>query len=206
MSLYFHIPLLITLVTGDLLAGEATSGTYRLLLTKPISRIKIVIAKYIAALSYTGLLILWLAICSLGLGIIVFGTGDLIVVQSGITVIKSNDVLWRFIASFGLAFLSMSLVATISFLFSVFVENSIGPIVSTMALIIVFSIINVLDISFFKYIKPYLFTNYLPAWKLMFDMPLEFSEIYKAIGVLLAHIFVLSGFTFWWFTKKDILS
>ena len=35
-SLYIHIPFLIALVAGDLLAGEATSGTYRILITRPV--------------------------------------------------------------------------------------------------------------------------------------------------------------------------
>lgn len=37
-SLTVHIPFLITLVAGDLLAGEATAGTYRLMLTRPVTR------------------------------------------------------------------------------------------------------------------------------------------------------------------------
>jgi len=37
-SLYVHMPFLITLVAGDLLAGEATAGTYRLLVTRPVTR------------------------------------------------------------------------------------------------------------------------------------------------------------------------
>ena len=40
-SLVIHIPFLITLVAGDLLAGEATAGTYRLLITRPVSRFKV---------------------------------------------------------------------------------------------------------------------------------------------------------------------
>jgi len=64
-SLSVHIPFLITLVAGDLLAGEATAGTYRLILTRPVSRMKIVSSKFIAGIIYTFLLILWLAIVSL---------------------------------------------------------------------------------------------------------------------------------------------
>ncbi|MCX8010534.1 MAG: ABC transporter permease subunit, partial [Ignavibacteria bacterium] len=44
--LWIHIPFLITLVTGDLLAGEGSAGTYRILLSRPISRAQIITAKY----------------------------------------------------------------------------------------------------------------------------------------------------------------
>ena len=42
-TLLIHIPLLVALVAGDALAGEANIGTLRLLLTKPISRPGLVI-------------------------------------------------------------------------------------------------------------------------------------------------------------------
>ncbi len=52
-SLWFHIPLLISFVAGDQLAGEATAGTYRLILIRPVSRTRIFIVKYITTLLYT---------------------------------------------------------------------------------------------------------------------------------------------------------
>ena len=56
-TLYVHIPFLITLVTGDLLAGEAAGGTFRVLLTRPVSRTKLLFAKFISGLIYTSSLI-----------------------------------------------------------------------------------------------------------------------------------------------------
>ena len=52
-----HIPFLITLVAGDLLAGEATSGTYRILLTRPVSRMQIVTSKFVAVILPTAKLV-----------------------------------------------------------------------------------------------------------------------------------------------------
>ena len=40
-ALFVHVPFLILLVAGDIFAGEATSGTYRILLTRPPSRTRI---------------------------------------------------------------------------------------------------------------------------------------------------------------------
>ena len=118
-SLYIHIPFLIALVAGDLLAGEATAGTYRILITRPVSRIKLVTSKFVAGLLYTYSLIFWLALISLGLGIIIFGTGELIVLKSSqIIIFAKNDVFWRFILAFSFASLSMSVVTALAFLFS----------------------------------------------------------------------------------------
>ncbi len=206
-SLAIHIPFLITLVAGDLLAGEATAGTYRILITRPISRFEIVTSKFIAGMIYTFLLILWLAVISLGLGYFLFGTGELIVLKSGsIIVLAKNDIFWRFLLAYGFALLSMGVVASLAFLFSSLVENAIGPIITTMAIIIIFLIISAINIDIFQSIKPYLFTSYMNTWSSFFDNPIDTTEIIKSVSILAAHIIVFFGFTLFIFRQKDILT
>jgi len=206
-SLAIHIPFLIALVAGDLLAGEATAGTYRLLLTRPISRTQIITAKFIAAIIYTNLLILWLAFMSLVIGIIIFGAGELLVISSqAIIIFEKSDILWRFLCAYIFASIGMSVVASLAFLFSSLVENAIGPIVSTMAVIIVFLIISGIQIEIFQTIKPYLFTNYILSWRLFFENPIDVSEILKAISVLIAHVVFFFSLTLYLFRRKDILT
>ena len=206
-SLAVHIPFLITLVAGDLLAGEATAGTYRILITRPVSRFQIVFSKFVAGLIYTFLLILWLAVISMGLGYLLFGTGELIVLKSGtIIVLAKNDILWRFLLAYCFAVLSMGVVATLAFLFSALVENAIGPIITTMAIIIIFIILSAINIDIFQSIKPFLFTSYMNTWSSFFDNPMDTGEIIKSVSVLSAHIIVLFGLALYIFKKKDILT
>jgi ABC-2 type transport system permease protein len=206
-ALVVHIPFLITLVAGDLLAGEATAGTYRILVTRPVSRFKIVLSKFLAGLIYTNLLVLWLAVMSLGIGISVFGIGELIVIKNvNILILARSDVFWRFLLAYGFAALSMTVVLSLAFLFSSLVENAIGPIVSTMAIIIVFVIISALDIEFFQSIRPYLFTNYMQSWRSFFDDPIDVQDILKSAAVLIGHVIFFFGATVYIFNKKDILS
>lgn len=206
-SLTIHIPFLIALVAGDLLAGEATAGTYRLLLTRPISRVQIVTAKFLAGIIYTGLLILWLALLSLVVGILIFGTGELLVISSQTLIIfEKSDILWRFICAYLFAILGMSVIAALAFLFSSLVENAIGPIVSTMAVIIIFIIISAIPLDAFQSIKPYLFTNYIMSWRDFFDKPVDLGEVLKSIMILLLHVVVFYSLTLYLFRKKDILT
>lgn len=206
-SLYIHIPFLVALVAGDLLAGEATAGTYRMLLTRPVSRFSVVTSKFFAGIIYTFLLVIWLAILSLGVGTLIFGTGELIVVKSSALIIFSrNDILWRFVSAYLFAAISMSVVTSLGFLLSSLVENSIGPIITTMAIIIAFIIISAIDVSAFQAIRPYLFTNYMGAWSSLFDKPADLGPVWKAIGVLSAHIIIFYSITLYIFKKKDILT
>ncbi len=202
-----HIPFLIALVAGDLLAGEATAGTYRILLTRPVSRFKVVSSKFIAGNIYTFLLILWLAIVSMGVGAILFGFGELIVIRpSGVLILDRADVLWRFLLAYGFAVLGMSVVCSLALFFSSLVENAIGPIVSTMAVIIVFIIVSEIKIDLFKSIRPYLFTNYMLSWRLFFSDPVNISKVLEAVLILFGHIIFLFSITAIIFKRKDILS
>lgn len=205
-SLFVHVPFLIVLVGGDMLAGEATGGTYRMLLTRPVSRFQIITAKFLASIIYTVLIILWLALMSLGLGLLFFGGGPLIMAKSKIIIFAPDDILWRFFCAYAFASLSMSVVITLAFLFSSFVANAIGPIVTTMAIIIVFFVISAIDLDIFTTIKPYLFTNYLTGWNYFFDDPIDVAALWKDIWVLIIHIsgfYLLSLIIFY---RKDILT
>jgi ABC-2 type transport system permease protein len=207
MSLVVHIPFLITLVAGDLLAGEASAGTYRMLITRPISRTQIVTSKFLAGIIYTSLLIIWLAFTSLVLGMIILGTGELLVTNNqGIIVFAKDDILWRFLCAYLYAALAMSVVAGLAFLFSALVENAIGPIISTMAVIIVFLILSAIPVEFIQSIKPFLFTSYLLDWMLMFKDPIDFMEILKSVSILFTHVILFYFLALFIFKRKDILT
>ncbi len=205
-SLFVHIPFLIVLVGGDLLAGEAAAGTSRILLTRPVSRFQIITSKFTAGIIYTFLLLLWLALLSLGGSILIFGRGELIVIRSQILIIAANDVLWRLLAAYLFAFLSMSVVFSLSFLFSSLVENSIGPIVGTLAVIIIFSIISALPVSSLEALKPFLFTTHLDKWTAFMNKPADLNAILQSGTVLLLHTIGFYLFTLFFFLRKDILS
>lgn len=205
-AMIVHIPLLVALVAGDLLAGEATAGTFRLLLTRPPSRMMYVSAKFIAGVIYANLLVAWLALLSLGTSTLFLGSGELIVVSSVITILPADDVLWRFFYAYGFAALSMTTVAALAFCFGAFVENAIGPIAATMAVIIVFTIVSTLDAPFIQAVKPFLFTNHSLGWRLMFDDPVDWPRVASSAGILAAHIAALFTAAAVAFTRKDVLS
>jgi len=206
-TLLIHVPLLIALVAGDTIAGEANMGTLRLLVTKPISRSQFMWTKFTATVIYTLLLLIFMAVLSLVVSIAVFGTSDLIIMKSDMIVILDNgDILWRYFAAFGFAAVAMTTVASLAFLLSVFAENSIGPIVATMSIVILFTILTTMDIPLFNALKPFLFTNHMLNWKGFFEDPVNYREVFKSLFVLVGHIVVFVFLAIVIFKKKDILS
>lgn len=206
-TLLIHVPLLIALVAADSIAGEANMGTLRLLLTKPVSRTEFMLAKFFATLIYTLLLLLFMAILSLPLSLAIFGTSDLIIMKSEmIVILDSHDILWRYFAAFGFAAIAMTTVASLAFLLSVFAENSIGPIVTTMSIVILFTILTTMDIPLFNALKPFLFTNHMLNWKGFFEEPVNYGAIAKSGVILFGHIMVFVSSAILVFKRKDILS
>ncbi|MBN8695078.1 MAG: ABC transporter permease subunit [Bacteroidetes bacterium] len=205
--LIIHIPLLIAFVTGDLVSGEGAMGTIRLLLTKQISRTSILLSKYLAGCAYTLIILLWMGFMAIFIGKMMFGTGDLMVLKSdGLVILQESDISWRFFYGFLVAYLALVMIATLALTLSCFSENSIGPIVSTMGVIILFTIIGTLDVPLFDTIKPFLFTTHMAAWRSFFEDPLPMDQIVNSITVLFVHIVVLLGIAIYKFNKKDILS
>jgi len=147
-----------------------------------------------------------MAIISLVLGLAIMGTGDLIVIKNTIYVFAENDVLWRLIAAFCFGLIAMWCVGALAFMFSAFSDNAIGPIILTMTVIISFIIISAIDLSIFRAVKPFMFTNYMGSWKLFFEDPVDYNKVILSAGVLIFHILGFLGISIYHFNRKDILT
>jgi ABC-2 type transport system permease protein len=214
-----HVPLLVTLISADMISGEANMGTLRLMFAKPYSRTQILFAKFMATCIYTLLLLIWVAILALLLSMLLFGTDDLFLMKSEyIVLIKQDDVFWRYCLAFCYAFAALVTVAAVGFFLSVFAENSIGPIVATMSIIVFFTVIGALDLPVFRVITPYLFTTHMVTWKEFFDEKVNadneaiagsiqnLPQIFHSLIILVAHIIVLLSASVWFTNKRDVLS
>jgi ABC-2 type transport system permease protein len=214
------MPLLVALIAGDAIAGEANMGTLRLSLTKPVSRTEYMLVKFMASIIYTLLLLIWLAILALFGSMLIFGTNSLVIFRSEvIEQMNSYDVLWRYVAAFGYAAVALTTVSALAFLLSVFAENSIGPIIATMSIVIVLTILSEFNIPIYdKTVKPYLFTTHMVAWKGFFYVQADAENrtidgtiqnlpaILRSMGILFIYIIGFVGTAIWVFRRKDILT
>jgi ABC-2 type transport system permease protein len=217
--LLIHVPILVALIAGDMISGEANMGTLRLLVSKPVSRTKLLLIKFIAASIYTFLLLVWVALLSLLLSMLLFGTNELFVArETDSDIIAVSDVFWRYMAAFAFAAIGMITVTALAFMLSVFSDNSIGPIVATVCIIIVFTILTQLQIPFYdETIKPYLFTTHMLGWKGFFYVKgnegatingsvSNFPAIVKSALILLGYAAAFLFIAIWHFRRKNILS
>jgi ABC-2 type transport system permease protein len=219
-TLLIQMPLLVALIAGDSIAGEANMGTLRLSLARPISRTEYMLVKFLASVIYTILLLIWMALLALFGSMLIFGTNDLIILRSeSIDIMERVDVLWRYFAAFGYAAVALTTIAALSFLLSVFAENSIGPIIATMSIVIVFTILSEMNIPIYdRTVKPFLFTTHMVAWKGFFYVQADEEQqtirgsienlpaIMRSMSILLTYIVVFVTSAILVFRRKDILT
>jgi ABC-2 type transport system permease protein len=205
-AFWIHMPFLVALAAGDAVAAEGAAGTFRIILTRSTSRLKILFAKLFATWIYTTFLILFLAFMCLGIGTLWLGSGDLIVFDKGILILDQSEAWIRMALSFGLAILVMYVVATLCFMFSTMVNNGIGPIIGAIFLIVIGYIIMAIPLDMFEKMEPYIFVTYFDVWQQAFKDPIPWDRIAKSLGVLSLYTAGFIGISVAVFLKKDIKS
>jgi ABC-2 type transport system permease protein len=176
-TLWIHIPVLIVIVTGDLFSTELESGTIRLLMTRPISRKRVALSKFYIAVLYVFFFIFIFTIVSLGLALLLFGRGDLIVAFNGLQIIPEADLLWRFFAAFGFAFLAMSTFAILSVTVSFFTRKSLVAILITLGIIVISTLLQTLATSLFIGWESFLITYHFTQWQLFFYSEIDWGSL-----------------------------
>jgi ABC-2 type transport system permease protein len=223
-TLLIQVPILIAFIAADAISGEANMGTLRLLITKPVSRTQLILVKFAASVVFTMLLLIWMAVVALFLSMLVFGVNDMAFARtkgdsSEILIIPQDDVLWRYAAAFGYATVALTVIASLSLLLSIFAENSIGPIITTVSIVIVCTVITNINVPIIeKNVKPWLFTSDLVGWKGFFyinvdedNVPIKGSmenwpAVRDSLFKLSGYIILLLSASVLAFRKKDILS
>ncbi|MBA7620357.1 MAG: ABC transporter permease subunit [Calditrichaeota bacterium] len=206
-TLFIHIPFLITLVAGDVVAGEGTAGTFRIYLTRPVSRTRVLTSKLLASATYTGSIVLLLAILSLGLGNWWLGTGDVFLVDTeGILILPWDLALARFALAYLFAFYTMLTVTALTFLFSVMVTNAIGPIVGTMAIITVSGLLTIIQLDAFAWFQKHLLTTHFVLWQYAFQDPIPWDQVLDSLIHLGAYSAAFVVVAFVLFRRKDVLT
>jgi ABC-2 type transport system permease protein len=199
-----HMPFLSTIVASEIVSGEYSKSTFRLYLSRPVSRRKILLSKLIVVFIYTTLLMFFFIFYSLFVSLVWLGKGDLAVFHKGLLFLSDGDVIWRFWLAFCVSNIVMITVSSLCFFISTISSNSVTPIIITISIVFVGTAISLIPIDLFQLINPYLFTGYVNIFLTAFYDPIPWSKIsYKVIicGLwTIAFIFL----SFYKFENRDI--
>lgn len=215
-SISLFIPLLIMAVASDIVSGERTTGTIKMLLTRPVRRWKVLFSKLAALLMFVSLIILSTFLVSYLISGLAFGYGGFNVPVftgfqlHGDTVDMSavhSVPQWKYmLMQCGLIWYVSIIVALLAFMISVLFRSTAASIVVMMAALIAGSILTNMASAWTS--AKYLFmvnlglTNYLAGS----PAPIEGMSLPFSLTVLGIWGIVSVIISFAVFTKRDILN
>jgi ABC-2 type transport system permease protein len=187
------MPLYAALVGGDLVAKEAEDGTLRMILSRPISRFNLLLAKWLAGVLFSIVLVVVLGAMALILARLWFPWRGLFISFPPLlpfSVLPAGEGLKFFALSHLLLAINASVVLGIAFMFSCF---NMKPAAATiLALTVLFISFVMEQIPFFEDYREWLLTYHFHAWLLLFAKPIPWSRILGSLAILAA--FNLSAF------------
>ena len=206
-AVWLFIPFLIVFVTGGMISEERSEGTLRMILSRPVSKTGFFTARFVAAKLYILILVLLMAALSIGIGLLVFDSGELLAFEDGkFTILSANEALIRFAIAYGYYYLVLLSVASLSMFFSVLFESSTKSIMVSSSVILVFYFISNLEIPFFESVKPFLFTSYFSTWSQFFGATIDWMKLTFDAIVLAVHVLFFFALSLMFFNKKEILN
>ncbi|HBH05649.1 MAG TPA: hypothetical protein DDX92_03490 [Flavobacteriales bacterium] len=203
-TLWIHIPVLLSIVTANVISGEIESGVIRFYLTRPIPRWKYMINKLFVAFVFADLFMLFLGIITFIPALFLFGTGDLIVLLEGVQIIPENELIQRFTWAFLYGVLSMSMFVSVTVLLSTWLKNTLAAILASLGIFIVSTLLQTFAFGIFETWKPFLFSHHMGQWQLFFILEIPWNEIWVSATILLFLTIVISAVTIMKFEKMQI--
>jgi ABC-2 type transport system permease protein len=204
-SLDFLAPLFLALVAGDAVAKEVEDGTMSMALSRPVTRFRVLVLKWMACGLYTFAFTFFLAGVALACGLIDQGSGNLLAAlpDTRVPVVHAFSAgLMRF--AIAVPFLGWSLltVTSIAFLFSCCDMKPLSATVATVSFVFADRFFH--DMPIFKVFRPWFLTTRLESWIRVYEPQIPWMALMKNSALLLAINVALVTLAWLVFRKRDI--
>lgn len=193
------MPLYATLVGGDLVAKEAEDGTLRMILCRPISRVRLLVVKWLAGAIFSAALVLVLGGTALFFARWWFPWQGMFAFVPGM-VFNVLDVStgWKlFLCSHVFLAVNATVMLSIAFMFSCF---NVKPAAATiLALSILFISLVMEGIPFLEQYHHWLIQYHFRSWILVFAEPAPWARIIESQCILvglIATMFIVGAAAF----------
>ena len=198
------LPIAVSIVGGEAIAGESQLGTLRYLLVRPVGRLRLLVAKLVAVLAFVVVTVIVVAVVAYLLGITLLGTESLTTGATSVsgTSFSTPELVGRTTLAFAYAMLCMAGVATIALFLSTVADLPLGAALGTISIFIASTLLLTLDAA--EVFWPYLPTRYWLAFVDLFRDPILWRDLIK--GTLLQIVYIVAFFGAAWanFATKDI--
>jgi ABC-2 type transport system permease protein len=220
------LPVSVAVLSGDAVAGEASTGMLRYLLTRPVARTRLLLAKLIGTMSFVLVAVILVAVTSYITGVLAFGSGGLRPVSSSAsagsiaspvtgtsiggtistslsgTPLTTAQLVERVAYGIGYITVSMLGVAAIALFLSTVTDSALGAALGALAALVTSEVLATLDAA--SAIRPYLPTNYWLAWIDLFRQPILWHDVQRGLAIQAVYAAVFLGLAWANFASKDV--
>ena len=167
------LPLTVSVVSGDSVAGEAGLGTLRTLLTVPAGRIRLLVTKYVMIVIFCVAATVLVAALGLAVGALFFPIGP-VTLLSGNTVPLADGLL-RLLVIVGYVAAGLASLGAVGLALSTFTQHAIAVMAAILVIVIVSEILDA--VSQVAVIHPYLPTHFWFSFDALLRMPIDWPAI-----------------------------
>ena len=226
------LPVAVAVVAGESVAGEASAGTLRYLLARPVGRTRLLVAKLAAVTAFTTLAVLAVTVTSYATGVLILGpsraaavgtapggiTGSIAPgaggsptagLQAGAAVtslsgapLTTLELGERVLGAMAFITVSMLGVAAIAIFLSTLTDSALGAALGALAVLVASEVLVTLNAA--SAVQPYLPTRYWLAWIDFFRQPIFWRDIQRGFAIQAVYVVVFLAAAWANFATKDI--
>jgi ABC-2 type transport system permease protein len=202
LLLILVLPVVIAVISGDSVAGEAGYGTLRYLLTVPAGRTRLLAVKYLAIVVWAVTATVIVSGVALVVGVILFPVGP-VTLLSGTTVsLGAGLVRVLFVTLYVCA--AMAALGAIGLAVSTFTEHAIGAIAAVMILVVASEVVD--QIPQFATVAPYLPTHWWNNFDALLRTPVDTTTLWHGLLSFGVYAAVFCAIAWARFTSGDVTS
>ena len=196
------LPVVVAVVAGDSMAGEAGYGTLRYLLAVPAGRTRLLAVKFTAIVLFGLCATVIVSGVALAVGAILFPIGP-VTLLSGATVPLGDGLIRLLFVTLYVA-AAMAALGAIGLAISTLTEHAIGAIAAIAVLVVTSEVVD--SVPQLSVIWPYLPTHWWLSFDSILRVPIDTSSLLKGLLSFAVYIALFCSFAWARFTSSDVTS
>ena len=196
------MPVVVAVVAGDSIAGEAGYGTLRYLLAVPAGRTRLLAVKYAVIVVFAVAVTFEVSAVALATGAVLFPIGP-VTLLSGTTVSLAEGILRLVLVSLYVS-AAMAALGAIGLAVSTLTEHAIGAIAALAIFVVASEVAD--QVPQFAVIQPYLPTHWWSSFDALLRVPIDSSTLLKGLLSFAVYLLIFGSFAWARLTTADVTS
>ena len=196
------LPVVVAVVAGDSMAGEAGYGTLRYLLAVPAGRTRLLAVKFTTIVLFGLCATVIVSGVALAIGAVLFPIGP-VTLLSGTTVPLADGLVRLLFVTLYVA-AAMAALGAVGLAISTLTEHAIGAIAAIAILVVTSEVVD--NVPQLSAIGPYLPTHWWLSFDSILRAPVDTSSLLKGLLSFGVYIVLFCSFAWARFTSADVTS